>query len=158
MEVAKLEDASGWPEEPPKDAAAAVASATLLEADVTLGVEAEAVEVVSRPRSEVLSLPTPTAGTFPDSFPVPEDEVALAVDDVEVDGVSVSLLVMGVAVVVAATALCVTGVVELKRDNRDVLPPPTPTAGTLPCSVPAPVAAARLGRPKVMGSRPGPTT
>lgn len=54
------------------------------------------------------------------------------------------------AVVVAATALCVAAAVELKRDKRDVLPPPTPTAGTLPASVPA----ARRGRRKVIGSRP----
>jgi hypothetical protein len=71
-------------------AAAAVASATtLLEADVTLAVEA--VEL-SRPRRDVFPLPTPTAGTLPFSFPDPEEEatlaaaagdVALAVDDIE---------------------------------------------------------------------------
>ena len=158
MEVTKLEDASDWPDEPPKVAAAAVASVMLPEADVTLAVGAEAVEVVSRPRREVFPLPTPTAGTFPVSLPVPEDEVALAVDDIDGQEVSVSLLAVAVAVVVAAAALSVTGAEVLKRDKRDVLPPPTPTAGTLPCSVPAPVAAARLGRPKVIGSRPEPTT
>jgi hypothetical protein len=41
--VAKLEDVFGWLDEPPEEAAAAVASATtLLEADVTLAAEAEA--------------------------------------------------------------------------------------------------------------------
>jgi hypothetical protein len=101
------------------------------------------------------------------SFPDPEEEatlaaaageVALAVEDMEGQEVSVSLAAVAVAVFVAATAVCVAGAEELSRDKRDVLPPPTPTAGTLPSSVPAPVAAARRGRLKVIGSRPGPTT
>lgn len=68
---------SDWLDEPPKGAAAAVASAALLVADVTLATEAEAVEL--------------------------DDEVTLNVDDVEGDDVFVSLGV--VLVVVAATAL-----------------------------------------------------
>jgi hypothetical protein len=169
-EAAEDADATGWLGEPPNEAAAAVAPATLLEADVTLAA-GEAVEL-NRPRREVFPFPMPTAGTFPVSFPVPEDavavtgeefvlvetDVALAVDVIEGQEVSVSLeAVLGavaVAVVVAATAVCVTAVVELKRDNRDVLPPPTPTAGTLPASVPA----ARRETPKVIGSRPGTAT
>ena len=146
-------------------AAAAVASATtLLEADVTLAVEA--VEL-SRPSRDVFPLPTPTAGTLPFSVPDPDEEatlaaaagdVALAVDDIEVQEVSVSLAAVALAVFVAATAVCVTWAEELSRDKRDVLPPPTPTAGTLPSSVPDPVAAACRGRMTVIGSRPGPTT
>ena len=134
MEVAKLEDSSDW--ELPKDAAAAVASATVLE-----GIEAEEL-VVSRPSSEVFPFPIPTAGTFPVSFPVPDDELALAVEDIE--GPEVSVLLDAGALVVAATADCVTGIEELKRDRSDVLPPPTPTAGTLPFSVPDPEAMAAL--------------
>lgn len=71
---------------------------------------------------------------------------------------SVSLAAVALAVFVAATAVCVTWAEELSRDKRDVLPPPTPTAGTLPSSEPEPVAAAFRGRMTVMGSRPGPTT
>jgi hypothetical protein len=84
------------------------------------------------------------------------------VDDVEGQGVSVLLgvvlgsvvvvvVVAAAAVVVTATSLCVVPTAELKRDKRDVLPPPTPTAGTLPSSF----LAARRGRLKVIGSRPG---
>jgi hypothetical protein len=174
-EAAEDADTSGWLDEAPKDAAAAVAPATLIELDVAPAVEAEAVEL-SRPSKEVFPLPMPTAGTFPVSFPVPEDAVALgedggalvvegvalAVDDMEGQEVSVLLeAVLGAvvaALVVAATAVCVTGVEELRRDKRDVFPPPTPTAGTLPSSVPAPVDAARRGRLKVIGSRPGSAT
>jgi hypothetical protein len=175
-EAAEDADASGWLDEAPKDAAAAaVAPATLIELDVAPAVEAEAVEL-SRPSKEVFPLPMPTAGTFPVSFPVPEEAialgedggalvvegVALAVDDMEGQEVSVLLeAVLGAvvaALVVAATAVCVTGVEELRRDKRDVFPPPTPTAGTLPSSVPAPVDAARRGRLKVIGSRPGSAT
>jgi hypothetical protein len=174
-EAAEDAGAFGWLDEVPKDAAAAVAPATLDALDVALAAEAEAVEL-NRPSKEVFPLPTPTAGTFPVSFPVPEDAVALAgegaalagegvamaVDDMDGQEVSVSLEAvpgaLAVALVVAATAVCVTGAEELRRDKREVLPPPTPTAGTLPSSVPAPVDAARLGRLKVMGSRPGTAT
>ena len=95
-------------------AAAAVASATtLLEAEVTLAVEA--VEF-SKPRRDVFPLPTPTAGTLPFSFPDPEEgtlaaaagDVALAVDDIEGPEVSVALAAVALAVSVAATAVCVT--------------------------------------------------
>jgi hypothetical protein len=146
-------------------AAAAVASATtLLEAEATLAVEA--VEL-SRPRRDVFPLPTPTAGTLPFSFPDPEEEATLAAaagdvtfaaDDIEGPEVSVTLAAVAPVASVAATAVCVTWAEELNRDKRDVLPPPTPTAGTLPSSVPDPVAAARRGRLMVIGSRPGPTT
>ena len=95
--------------------AAAVASATTLpEAEVTLAVEA--VEL-SRPRRDVFPLPTPTAGTLPFSVPDPEGEatpaaaagdVALAVDDIEGQDVSVALAAVALVVSVAATAVCVT--------------------------------------------------
>jgi hypothetical protein len=146
-------------------AAAAVASATtLLEAEVTLAVE---VVELNRPRRDVFPLPTPTAGTLPFSFPDSEEEatlaaaagdVALVTDEIEGSEVSVTLAEVALVAFVAATAVCVTWAEELSRDKRDVLPPPTPTAGTLPSSVPDPVAAARRGRLMVIESRPGPTT
>lgn len=65
-------------EEPPTDAAA-VAPATLVEAEVALAVEAEAAEL-NKLNREVFPLPIPTAGTFPVSFPPPEEAPAVAED------------------------------------------------------------------------------
>lgn len=180
VEPGERADRADWLDEAPTEAAAAVAPATLLEADLALAVAAVAVEL-NRLRREVFPPPMPTAGTVPVSFAVAEDRAALpedavaftgeglavleaeaapatAVDDIEGQEVSATLEValgrLSLTVGVAARTLCVTAAVELKRVRRDVLPPPTPTAGTLPASVPA----ALRGRRNVMGSRLGPAT
>jgi hypothetical protein len=86
-------------------------------------------DVLNRLKRDVSPPPTPSAGTEPISLPVWDVLVVCGL----LAGAVVVLLVICAATVVAE---------ELSRLKRDVLPPPMPTAGTLPSSVPFPVAVA----------------
>ena len=97
---------------------------------------------VNRLSRLVLSPPTPTAGTDPSSEPLPVCAAAAELSVAVADEIAASVVAaeeMAASVVAtsvwvdASTALCVN------RLNRLVLSPPTPTAGTVPSSVPLPV-------------------
>jgi len=90
-------------------------------------------DVFNRLKRDVFPPPTPSAGTEPISPVWDVPSVPMLVVCALLARAAVVLLVICAATVVAE---------EPSRLKRDVLPPPMPTAGTLPSSVPLPVAVA----------------